>query len=553
MASPKISSVSQPVGVSSAPFSASVPYTAPLIGGGAAVEPRTRNRLPVLFAAAVLLSATALGISGYLTYVAFTSSKVLGCGGGTFDCEHVLNSKWSTLLGVPVAAWASSLYLSVLATLIVAARPAMSTSPSPMRTAAWSIVTAAGVSAGLAALWFTGLQVFVLKHLCPWCLGAHSCGLLLCIATLTMSPLAGRLKWLCAAAGALGAATLIATQIATPAPPTYIIEQFPTPSIETSNGAEVFEEPEMFDAPTGGDDVLAAPGSDEDVFLAPDVEAASEQPATEAAPAVAPADASEPVSAAELQRWGAQLSLLFQPALLLTAQVGSETPAGSAAPAAQAAQQNTPAAGQGAASQDAAAAASNDRLVQVASANVKLKAHQWPIIGSPNAKHIFVELFDYTCPHCRATQQTIRGARERYKDDLAIIVLAVPLSRACNDTVTSEHPSHRESCELAKYAIAVWRVAPDKFQEYHEWLMSAEPVPSAAIAKAKAAQLVGSAELEKELAQPNASRYISKHVEIYRKMGAGPIPKLVFANTVLTGEIRSVQQLCDVIEGQSKR
>ena len=191
-------------------------------------------------------------------------------------------------------------------------------------------------------------------------------------------------------------------------------------------------------------------------------------------------------------------------------------------------------------------------MIHVASANVKLRANQWPIIGSPDAKHIFVELFDYTCPHCRATQQAIHGARAKYGKDLAVIVLAVPLSRACNDTVTTEHASHRESCELAKYSIALWKVAPEKFEEYHEWLLSAQPVPSAAVAKSKAAQMIGSEALDKELAQPNAARFISKHVEIYRKMGAGPIPKLAFSSTVLTGELRSAEQLSSTIERQPR-
>ena len=493
-------------------------------------EVRKVNRLPVLYFIAVLLSVIALSISGYLSYVAFTSSKIAGCGGGTFNCEHVLTSKWSTLLGVPVAAMASALYLSVLATLVVTARPALSSVPSPMRTASWGIVTTAAVSAALAALWFIGLQVFVLEHLCPWCLGAHACSLLLCASVLAMGPLPVRVKAACAVVGTVGAALMIGIQVATPAPPTYIIEQFPAPNVEVVPGAGVIEEPEMFDAPAEGDDVLTAPGTESSAIFSPDDEAQAHIGS---------------------MQWAALAWL--QPSLFLTTQVGN---AGQPAPSGTQNQgQNPAASGQGATAQgaDAVQGTSEDRLVQVASANVKLKAHQWPIIGSPNAKHIFVELFDYTCPHCRATQRAIRGAREHFRDDLAVIVLAVPLSRACNDTVTTEHPSHRESCELAKYSVAVWRISPEKFQEYHEWLLSVEPVPSAAAAKAKAAQLVGGAALEQELAQPHAARYISKHVEVYRKMGAGPIPKLVFATTALTGEMTDAGVLIRTIHSQAGR
>jgi len=344
-----------------------------------------------------------------------------------------------------------------------------------------------------------------------------------------MSPLSGSLKATAAVIGMLGAAMLVGIQVATPAPPTYVIENFPAQSTEALPGTGmptdsapnggVFE-PEMFDAPTEGDDVLSAPVTDAN---------ASAQRTISSLAAVA--------------------ALWLDPNMLLTAQVAANAQDVGQANAGQAnaGQTNSD---QSSAAQSAAQA-SEDRLVQVASANVKLKSHQWPIIGSPNAKHIFVELFDYTCPHCRATQQAIRGARERFKGDLAVIVLAVPLSRACNDTVTTEHSSHRESCDLAKYSIAVWRVAPDKFEQYHEWLMTTEPVPSAALAKSRAAQLVGAEALDRELAQPNVARYISKHVEVYRKMGAGPIPKLVFATTALTGEMRSVQVLCDTIESQS--
>lgn len=527
MATTKISTATQSTAVSSS--YASAPYAAPLVHG---VDVMPRNRLPWLFTASVLLSTVALSISGYLTYVAFTSSKILGCGGGTFDCDHVLHSRWSTLLGLPVATWASSLYLTVLVALIATARPAMSAVPSLVRTWTWSIVTAAAVSAGLAALWFTGLQVFVLKHLCPWCLAAHTCGLVLCVTALTMSPLTGRLKSVCSALGFLGTATLVTIQLLTPAPLTYTVEEFPTPATGAPVDGGVIEEPEMFDAPMEGDDVIMAPGSN--AKLTPVLPAGS---SLQDAQLPSQTDVSGQFSSSAR----ALVAMWMNPATLLTSQVGTASPA----PAANA---------QASAQQDGQAAAppaqTNERTIHLSGANVKLKTNQWPILGSPDAKHIFVEMFDYTCPHCRATQIAIRGARDRFKDDLAVIVLPVPLSRACNDTVTNEHASHRESCEIARIAIALWRVDAHKFPEYHEWLLTVNPIPNANTARNKAAQMVGAAALDKELALPNAARYISRHVDIYRKMGAGPVPKLVFPNTTLTGEMTSAPTLISTIERQ---
>ncbi|MGN6546002.1 MAG: vitamin K epoxide reductase family protein, partial [Aureliella sp.] len=254
MATSKITTASRPATLPSSPFSSALtaPATSP--------EVRQSRRLRWLFVSAVGLSLIALSVSAYLSYVAFTSSKILACGGGSvFDCDHVLHSKWSTMLGMPVAAWASSLYLSVLVALLASVRAAVSPQPSLMRTWAWSLVTAAGVSAGIAALWFTGLQVFVLKHLCPWCLTAHACGLTLCIATLGFSPLRAGIKRACTVAGSLGGAGLIAIQVMTPAPPTYTIEEFPATGSQVSGEAAIVAEPELFDAPGESGDVFDAP------------------------------------------------------------------------------------------------------------------------------------------------------------------------------------------------------------------------------------------------------------------------------------------------------
>ena len=137
----------------------------------------------------------------------------------------------------------------------------------------------------------------------------HACGLLLCIATLSLSPLTGRLKALCAGLGFLGAVTLISIQVATPAPPTFVVEEFPASSIETIEGepAGVLEEPEMFDAPLEGDDVFTAPATDSSAMLMPDFEKTA-------------------------RNWfRAGLAFTLHPAYLFTAQVGT-SPAGQGTP-----------------------------------------------------------------------------------------------------------------------------------------------------------------------------------------------------------------------------
>jgi len=505
MASSKNSPAPMSAALPPAPFAAPGAFEAGRTAGSPAAASLRRTLVP-LYLLAVGLSLIAVSISGYLTYIALTASKVLGCSGGTFDCDHVLQSQWSTLLGIPVAALASSLYVSVLAALLATGRWATSAEPTPLRSWTWTIVTTAAVSAGAAGLWFTGLQVFALGHLCPWCLATHACGLILCCATLLFSPLSNLVKGWCGVVGLAMTMGLATIQSLTPPRPAYVIEEAPAAASTSSSTDSAVPAAELFDAPGEGDDIFAAPEIDSGAY--------------------APQNGAQQWTQA-LAWLPAAWSLWKQPSGWLMAQtVGDAKPAEGVVDA----------------------PSSDQRLVHLASANIKLRANQWPIVGSPDAKHIFVELFDYTCPHCRATQKAIAGVRQRYGNDVAILTLPVPLSRACNDTVKHEHASHRESCELAKYAIAVWRIAPEKFPEFHDWLLTHNPVPTASAAKARAAELVGAGELDKELAQPHAARFISKHVDIYRRLNAGPVPKLVFASTTLTGEVTSSDVIAQILE-----
>ena len=176
----------------------------------------------------------------------------------------------------------------------------------------------------------------------------------------------------------------------------------------------------------------------------------------------------------------------------------------------------------------------------------RLDVRQWPLLGKPDAKYIFVEMYDYTCPHCRNTHRAIRGACDRYGDDLAIVALPVPLDRACNSSATSQGGQHRDACEIAKIAVAVWRVDAGKFAEMHNWLFETDR--SAYGARQQAERLVGKEALDKELSNSVAQEYVAKHVELYKRVGAGSVPKLMFPKTSLVGEVSSTQRLCDTIE-----
>ena len=69
-----------------------------------------------------------------------------------------------------------------------------------------------------------------------------------------------------------------------------------------------------------------------------------------------------------------------------------------------------------------------------------------------------------------------------------------------------------------------------------------------ATARRKAEALVGAAEFRKEFASTIPSDYIKRHVDLYVKIGSGSVPKLLFPQSTMTGEVNSKSTLCSTIE-----
>lgn len=211
-------------------------------------------------------------ISGYLGYTSLSGTKVAGCGGGLLDCSHVLTSRWSGWLTIPVSFPALGLYAVCLAGL-----GAANTDDIRRRQLVWNLLTAAGIAAGLAAFWFICLQVLVIGHLCPWCLGAHSCGLVLAGFILWQRP-AGQATTRLATLSVLGVGVLVGGQLAYEPEP--VLEVIEYDSIEGGGGTVLppdetgtTEEGGGVFAPPGADDeVFAPPGMDDDVFAPPGAE-----------------------------------------------------------------------------------------------------------------------------------------------------------------------------------------------------------------------------------------------------------------------------------------
>lgn len=113
----------------------------------------------------VLLAVVGIGIALYLTLYKVGVIGILSCSVGS--CETVNTSRWSTLMGIPIATWGLGAYALLLVLAMVGSSEAREASVPIARMifalAAWSVLFSA---------WLTYLEIFVIRAICIWCLSS---------------------------------------------------------------------------------------------------------------------------------------------------------------------------------------------------------------------------------------------------------------------------------------------------------------------------------------------------------------------------------------------
>jgi uncharacterized membrane protein len=168
-----------------------------------------------------------------------------------------------------------------------------------------------------------------------------------------------------------------------------------------------------------------------------------------------------------------------------------------------------------------------------------------PEIGSHGAKHQLVEYFDYTCGSCRTMSGDLDALFLAHPGQFAVTVLPCPLNRQCNRHCGPEVHDHPGACELAAYALAVWRKTPAEFAQYHHFLMHLAVPVDIPTAKAEATRLCGGPEqLEAAYEDPWIQQRLAATFEDYRNLSANNtvMPKLLLKDShVIHGPTKDVE------------
>lgn len=131
-------------------------------------------RIPLALGA---IGATGVAISIYLTSVHYAKTPLVCSSSGVVNCERVLSSGYSSLLGVPVSI-GGIIWFAVLATLGLAA---LQRRPEPSWLQPAQVVW--GFLGLLTVMYLIGVEALALGVLCAWCTALH----LLIVAALVLA------------------------------------------------------------------------------------------------------------------------------------------------------------------------------------------------------------------------------------------------------------------------------------------------------------------------------------------------------------------------------
>ena len=457
------------------------------------------SALPIWFVRLLSLAATAG--AAYL-YTQSSGDGVAGCDGmAEFDCSAALASRWSQWLIVPVSLVGAVCYGGIFLGSLLVGRRWLS-----IDALGWRLLELLTPAALGAALWFIGLQLSGVAPACMYCLLVHACGV--AIAGLVIWR-----RWSLNRGAQAGPSLAPLSPVAAPGAPVKRLGAAPPPPLGL---------------PTLGGVTIVAALVLVQIMLPPKMRV---------------------IDAADLEG-EFSLDVPEQPAPSETGANQGPTPPEDP-PETDEATNNEPVSPTRLTPTRRRAGGS--REVSVLDGKLKIDTYKFPILGSPDAEYVIVEMIDYGCPHCRELHHTLHEARKRYGDQLAIVVLPVPLDILCNKNLRKAKPKSRGSCKLARLALAVSQVAPEKFEALHDYLLDGETKPRYENARRWAGDRMNDRRLSTAIRDVKTEQQIQKNIALHSalgRLGITGLPTQIVGKKVLQGLPTSLDVLCETWEEQ---
>ncbi len=194
------------------------------------------------------------------------------------------------------------------------------------------------------------------------------------------------------------------------------------------------------------------------------------------------------------------------------------------------------------------------RTITTYGGKVVLPATDWPIIGSPNADHVLLFFFDYTCTTCRHLHRLLMSAIANYGDRVSVMMVPVPADPTCNSKLKRWERGHENGCAYARLGIAIWLKDPHTFTQYDRYLTEeGDRPPPLGKALAFARTLIGPNLDNPEVPDRRFDSYLHRGVELHRSIGEEQTPTLLLPNGRVRGRVPTLNDLLRILQEQIGR
>ena len=188
-----------------------------------------------------------------------------------------------------------------------------------------------------------------------------------------------------------------------------------------------------------------------------------------------------------------------------------------------------------------------NREVFLNAGRIKLRVDDWPILGSPDARHVIAWLFDHSCIECHRQHQQLREVLARFEGKLAILAIPVPMHPACNPHATCKDQSRAKGCLYARLCWSVWQVDPTRYDEFDRRIAAAEDIQAFELVLQNAKETFKFD--ESIIFNPDQSMIarIATGIEVYFQCGTDVVPALLLTRGILKGRASSSAELFEII------
>ena len=176
-----------------------------------------------------------------------------------------------------------------------------------------------------------------------------------------------------------------------------------------------------------------------------------------------------------------------------------------------------------------------------------------PVLGPSDVPDELTLLFDFQCVHCRRLHKVLPELLAKAGGQYGIRLCPVPLSSACNPYIpASGIDRFAGSCQLTRFALAVWYARPDVYEAYWDYLLGggnerASIAPADAEARARA--LLGDG-FQEAVQDPRIDAYLRKAEELFGRTSNAAksgVPRLIHGQNWLVPETDQADELLELI------